>query len=136
MDPSRPTVKGTTDAQQRTVNPSVFVLVAGLWLVGMSMFAGYRDTAGFDGRWNDRVMGVLLIVVALIRIMTRTTNGRLSLINVAIGVWLIAAPFVLEYGRAPPPMSSTWNDVIVGAIVVLLATVSWVAARADIAAKP
>ena len=86
MDPSRPTTESTKNARERTVNPSVFVLVAGLWLIGMSIFAGYRDTAGFDGRWNDRVMGVLLIVVALIRIVARTTTGRLSLINVAVGV--------------------------------------------------
>ena len=128
--------ESTTNARERTVNPSVFVLVAGLWLVGMSIFAGYRDTAGFDGRWNDRVMGALLIVVALIRIVARTTTGRLSLISVAVGVWLIAAPFVLGYGHGPHAMSSTWNDVIVGAIVVLLAGVSWAAARADTAAKP
>ena len=136
MDPSRPTTENTKNARERTVNPSVFVLVAGLWLIGMSIFAGYRDTAGFDGRWNDRVMGVLLIVVALIRIVARTTTGRLSLISVAVGVWLIAAPFVLGYGRGPHAMSSTWNDVIVGAIVVLLAGVSWAAARADTVARP
>lgn len=112
----------------RTVNPSVFVLLAGLWLLGASAFAGYRDTAGFDGRWNDRVIGVLLIAVALIRIVARTTTGWLSLVSVAAGVWLIAAPFVLGYERGP----SIWTDVIIGAIVVPLAGVSWVAARADL----
>lgn len=132
MVPSRP----TANVRERTVNPSVFVLVAGLWLVGTSLFAGYRDTAGFDGRWNDRVMGALLIVVALIRIAARTTTGPLSLISVAVGAWLIAAPFVLGYGHEPHAVTSIWNDVIVGAIVVLLAGVSWIAARADTDAKP
>ena len=117
-----------------TVNPSVFVVGGGLWLLGASVFGGYRDTPGFDGQWNDRVVGVLLIVVASIRVMSRTSTGWLSLVSVAAGVWLIAAPFVLDYRSGPHATSSIWNDIIVGALVVLLAAVSGVAARADLQA--
>jgi hypothetical protein len=72
------------------------------------------------------------MVVALIRVMSRTSTGWLSMVNVAAGVWLIAAPFVLGFGHDPHAASSTWNDIIVGAIVVLLAGVSGIAARADL----
>jgi hypothetical protein len=44
-------------AGQPTINPSVFVVFAGLWLLGASIFADYRHSPGFDGRSNDRVVG-------------------------------------------------------------------------------
>lgn len=132
MNPFETSSKNASGDGSPTVNPSVFVFLAGLWLLGASVFGDYRVAGGFDGRWNDRIMGALLIVVALIRIVARRSTGRLSLVSVAVGAWLIAAPFVLGYGHEPQATTSTWNDVIVGALVVLFAGVSWLAARADL----
>jgi hypothetical protein len=38
-------------------------------------------------------------------------------LNVLAGIWLIIAPFVLGYGNGDP----YWNDIVFGAIVVVLA---------------
>jgi hypothetical protein len=46
------------------------------------------------------------------------TNVRIaSGLNVVAGLWLIAAPWVLSYGTD----AAIWNDVIVGAALVVLA---------------
>jgi SPW repeat-containing protein len=52
------------------------------------------------GTWRDEVAGA-------------------SGINVLAGIWLIIAPFVLGYGGGDP----YWNDIVFGAIVVVLAGV-------------
>lgn len=36
------------------------------------------------------------------------------------GIWLLLAPFVLDHGKRPAAM---WNEVVVGAIVLVLAAV-------------
>jgi len=51
----------------------------------------------------------------------RVTAG----LGVIAGIWLIIAPFVLGYGDGDP----TWNDVIFGAAVVVLAAIRMTAAR-------
>jgi hypothetical protein len=50
------------------------------------------------GSWRDDVAGA-------------------AAINVLAGIWLIIAPFVLGYGSGDP----YWNDIVFGAIVVVLA---------------
>lgn len=45
-----------------------------------------------------------------------TTTKSLAGINSLLGLWLIAAPFVLK-----APTTDLWNDVIVGAVIVFLA---------------
>lgn len=46
----------------------------------------------------------------------KTASG----INILAGIWLIIAPFVLGYSAVP---ESTWNDVIVGAAVIIVAAI-------------
>ncbi len=67
-----------------------------------------------------------MATVGVVRIVAPARTASLSLINVALGGWLIAAPFILGYSAIPAP---TWNDVLVGTIVILLAGVSWLTMR-------
>lgn len=48
----------------------------------------------------------------------RSTVRASSGVNVVLGVWLIAAPFVLAYSEVRAAM---WNDVIVGVVILALA---------------
>lgn len=43
-----------------------------------------------------------------------------STINALLGIWLIIAPFVLAYSHTA---SALWNDIIVGAVVLIVAGV-------------
>lgn len=109
--------------------PSAFVAVAGLWLVSAPFVLDHRGTGGgFDSRWNDIVVGAVLIIVAMIRVIAPIGTGRLSLINVALGWWLVVAPFALGHSGTGA-RAATWNDIIVGVIVVMVAGVSFFTAE-------
>ena len=60
---------------------------------------GYSDPAyaTAPGGWRDDVM---------------TASG----LNILAGIWLIIAPFVLNYSNGDP----YWNDIVFGAIVALI----------------
>lgn len=45
-----------------------------------------------------------------------TTTKSFARINALLGLWLVIAPFIFE-----APTTDLWNDVIVGAAIVLLA---------------
>ena len=45
----------------------------------------------------------------------------LGLIDVVAGLWLLAAPFVLGYPHAYPHQRALLNDLVIGALVSLLA---------------
>jgi hypothetical protein len=47
----------------------------------------------------------------------RSTVFTASGLNVVAGLWLILAPFVLDYGDGDP----VWNDVVFGGLIALLA---------------
>ncbi|MGH7927550.1 MAG: SPW repeat protein [Candidatus Binatia bacterium] len=48
----------------------------------------------------------------------RTTVRTVSGLDVIVGLWLIVAPFALGYASV---VNALWNDIIIGAAVVILA---------------
>jgi hypothetical protein len=42
-------------------------------------------------------------------------------INVLLGIWLIVSPWFYGYAAAPAPANVTWNNVIVGILIVICA---------------
>ncbi|GIF01207.1 SPW repeat protein [Paractinoplanes rishiriensis] len=110
--------------------PSALVFLAGIWLIIAPFSLDYRNAGGgFDGYWNDVVIGVALAVVALVRIALPLATAPLSLINILLGFWLITAPFVLAYNTGTDATQATLNDIVTGAVVAALAAISWLAAR-------
>jgi len=96
---------------------SWLVVLAGIWEVAASFVLGYTGTAA--ALWNAVIVGVVLIVLgAWAALSTREDSDRtLDWVNAVVGLWLIAAPFVLGYtGTA----LALWNDVIVGVAVAVL----------------
>ena len=104
---------------------SALVFLAGVWLVLAPYALNYENTGpGFDGYWNDVVIGAAIAIVAIVRMAAPIRTAALGLVNIALGAWLIIAPFVLGYNLATDAMAATWNDIVVGFIVVLLALTS------------
>jgi len=66
---------------------------------------------------------------------TTSTPGlvrALGLIDVVAGLWLLSAPFVLSYSHTYPHQRALFNDLIVGALVTMLAVLhllQWNTAR-------
>jgi hypothetical protein len=43
-----------------------------------------------------------------------------SLVTFLAGVWLVAAPFVLDYRGAATWVDGSWNDILVGAAIIVV----------------
>jgi hypothetical protein len=105
------------DRQPRTAtSPGTAALfLAAVWLVISAVPVAYLGAGRFDACWNDLVVGLALCATALIQ-LTRP-QSRLVGITVALGCWLLAAPFLLQYGLN----AALWNDLLVGVVVLGLA---------------
>lgn len=90
--------------------------VAGIWLILSPFVLRFADLP--VALWNTLAVGVAVLVVAAARTARPAQHVALSWVNCALGIWLIAAPFILHYSMYTTAMG---NDVIVGALVGLLA---------------
>lgn len=98
---------------------SGFNIIAGIWLIIAPFVLGYANVAA--PLWNELIVGALVLVLAAVRVGNPARYTGLSWANLVLGLWLIAAPFVLQYwglGRA------MWNEIIMGIIVAALAASS------------
>ncbi len=99
-------------------------IVAGIWLILAPFVLGYAD--GGAPNWNSIIVGLVVAVLALIRVGAPHRNVSASWIIVALGVWLIVAPFALNYAAFLPAL---WNDIIVGAVIIVFGAWSAAATR-------
>jgi len=90
-------------------------LIAGAWLIASPFVLDY--VAG-DSRLNPIIAGAIIAFVALVRLVAWGAEW-LSVINVAVGVWLFGSGFWL----ATSP-SATWNAWLLGVAVIVLALLS------------
>jgi len=91
-------------------------VVAGIWLILAPFILGYANLV--PAFWNDVVVGILLVVLAGIRVANPNQYVGLSWTNLGLGIWLILAPFILDYAVYATPM---WNDIMVGIVAACLA---------------
>ena len=92
---------------------SGLAVLAGSWLIIAPWVLGYSAR---DPRWNDVVFGIIVGVLALTRVSGAYRAQVLSWINLLIGAWLVVACFTIDHTAR-----ASWNDVILGIIVFLLA---------------
>jgi hypothetical protein len=94
----------------------------GVWLVAAPFILGYASITA--PLWNDILVGLTIAILTGIRAFGALNQSALSWTNVALGVWLVAAPFILGYSGVA---AALWNDLIVGLLVAILAWRSAVA---------
>jgi hypothetical protein len=106
------------------------VLLPGAWLVAAPFVLGY-DRAGAESSAtvNDVVTGAVLVLVAILGMATRFRGAVLWTVEVALGAWLLAAPFVLFYSADAPATAATWNDIGTGTVVIVVAVAASVLTR-------
>lgn len=98
------------------------IALCGLWEFGdvvAPFVPGFGVVPAFV--WNHIVTGLVLIVAGAWAALTHSarTARRLALVAAAGGLWLIVAPLLL----GPPEVAAgLWNDIVVGTLVVVLAT--------------
>ncbi|HJS93849.1 MAG TPA: SPW repeat protein [Solirubrobacteraceae bacterium] len=101
------------DSRSEIIGFSGLLVLAGIWLIIAPWVLGYSAR---DPRWNDVVFGIIVGVLALTRVSGAYRAEVLSWINLLIGAWLVVACFTIDYSAR-----ASWNDVILGVIVFLLA---------------
>jgi hypothetical protein len=122
----------TDSANSRTASAgtaSVLNIIAGLWLIISPFVLGY--TALPVALWDTLIVGIVVLVLAWARAANPERHAGLSWLNLLLGIWLIVSPFALTYSTYPRP---TWNGVIVGFIVAILAI--WSAAATPAVPRP
>lgn len=118
---------------------SALVALIGLWLVVEPLLFEVTP-ANF---WNDIIIGLALVVLGAYNYYRRA-DERLGSVAVGVfvallGLWMIAAPFVFgaEAGVAAETEAlGFWNDIIVGAVVLILGAYSAYEARDTDVAHP
>jgi len=90
-------------------------VVAGVWLILSPYILGFAAISAALA--SSVITGIIIGVLALIRVYTPKTSAGLSWINLILGVWLIASPFILGIAS----MAAIWNSVILGIIVAVMA---------------
>jgi hypothetical protein len=88
-------------------------ILAGIWLIIAPWVLGYSAR---DPRWNDVVFGAIVGIIALVRAFGAYREEWLSWINALVAVWIFIAAFTIDHTA-----TASWNDIILGIIVFILA---------------
>jgi len=104
---------------QRARYASAANVVAGLWLIAAPFVLNF---GGSDvAMWNSIIVGAAVAVIALVRASDPDHRVGMSWANVVLGLWLIAAPFVLAYNTVS---DAQINSIVMGVIVIALGAFS------------
>jgi len=88
-------------------------IAAGVWLLASPFVLGFADSV--DALWNFLIVGLIVLVLAAIRISQWAEHAWMSWVNVGLGVWLIIAPFIMGFGN-----TVMWNSIIAGLVVAAM----------------
>ena len=92
-----------------------FDVVIGVWLIGSPWILGFWLDKPAMG--NACGVGVGLIVYNLMCAARQTDSGQ-EIINILLGLWLIASPFALGFSAQ---IAQSVNVALTGCLVVVLA---------------
>ena len=89
--------------------------LAGIWLVVSAFLLGFAP----DSRavWNAVIVGVLIGLIAACRMVAGHRLAWLGWINVLLGAWTMASPWIFRYTDV---VDALWNSVVIGGLVMIL----------------
>ena len=91
------------------------MLVLGIWLFFSPFWMASYAATGDAAAWNSYILG---IAVAAFAIAALVSDERWEeWVELALGIWLVIAPFVLGFWGAE--RGAAWNQIIVGVLVGL-----------------
>jgi hypothetical protein len=111
----------STSWRDEVAGASGLNVIAGIWLIISPWVLGYT---GPDAMWNPIVFGAIVGILALARAAGAYRAVGLSMLNMAIGVWLFISAFWLAQSS-----QASWNVGVMGVVVFVLAAWSVAATR-------
>ena len=97
----------------------------GGWLIVAPSVLRYRSPTASD---NDVIVGMALVLLGLISATIAARHTWAARVNLALGIWLLAAPSILAYG--PVHDRAIANDLIIGGLVSICSAIRIATARA------
>ena len=108
--------------------PSALALLSAGWLLTSQATV---ETSAADGIWwNGIFVGVAVGALATVRLSSTRVSPALSLVNVAIGAWLIMSPLIYGYALWAGSRLA-WSDLIAGIFIAAFALASFAGAVGD-----
>jgi len=98
------------ESQARTL--SGLNVLAGIWLI-ISPFVLHYNSSG--NVWQEVIFGIIVALLGIARMAAPSVTWP-SWINLAIGLWMIVAPWTMATTTA-----ARWSEVITGIIIAILA---------------
>lgn len=113
-------------ARQNTqvVTASGLDALAGLWLVLSPWVLAFQVPAATT---NNIIFGLLITLLAAIRFFGAFNAAWVSWVNAVLGLWVLLSPWFLGFTAFEVP---TTNNIILGIIVIVLASWSALATEA------
>lgn len=87
----------------------------GLWLALSPWIAGYAEQAGATG--NAVTVGLVLALASHFECVACEEHLPVEWLNLAIGAWLMCAPFIIEFASR----TASANSIVVGISIAGLA---------------
>jgi len=107
---------GVRDSDARLVRwPSWLGVIAGIWLIVAPFALDYATTRATV---NSIIVGVLALIVSAISAMTYSTIP--NWVHAVVAIWLIVAPWALDYEGAGEVVSASNSDFATGAALFTL----------------
>lgn len=107
----------------------VVTVLIGAWLLLAPWILRYGDTGGgFDARWHDLTLGLLLLAASSVQVL-RPTRPVTCQLMIVFGFWLAIAPFALAYDLGADPARATVNDTVAGTVLTGFTVSGYLTAR-------
>lgn len=100
--------------------PSSLAFVAALWLGFAPYVLHFSEVRGGLADGIDVLVALVVGVLALVRTVVPRDFPAFSVVNAALGLWLVVAPFVLGYELARVVVT----DLVVGVLLLGLSGLS------------
>lgn len=107
---------GDEENEREMMAASALNILAGIWLIFAPFVLRYADLR--EIAWSTSIVGILVALIAGVRVLGLHRAAAPSWVNAALGAWLIVSPFF--FGGAGVA-TVVWSSVIGGAIIMLLA---------------
>ncbi|WP_020658579.1 SPW repeat domain-containing protein [Amycolatopsis benzoatilytica] len=105
--------------------PLTAEFIAGVWLVIAAFAYSYSYTlSAVAGFWNSLLCGIVVAAVALVRFGLPERARWLGVVNLAIGAWLIVAPFAFGYPVDGHRDALRTSALLVGVLLAIFSVVS------------
>lgn len=114
---------GTDPGGQVNIASGLNILL-GLWLIASPWVFSFSSLQG--ALWNSIIVGVVVVVLAWVRITNPTRYVWASWVNLLLGLWILVSPWIFSFSTNT---GALWDSVITGIVIGALALWSAVAAR-------